>query len=288
MRAGNSILVLGGSGLLGQAVTEHLRREDRPFDAPPRAILDITDAAAIEAWLERMQPGAVINAAAYSDVTRAERADQHPAVFRLNRDGPGRLARACHSRGIPLLFVSTDFVFDGRRRRPYVEQDTPAPLQVYGASKLAGERAVLAAHPDALIVRTSTLFGPARGRRPHYVEAILRQARRGERIAVVRQPIASPTYTPDLAAALVELIDADAHGLVHAVNTGQCSRLELAREAVRLAGTGNEVVERPEPAPPPRRPAYSVLGVSRLERLTGHTPRAWNEALAAYLEQRQG
>jgi dTDP-4-dehydrorhamnose reductase len=288
MSGSGSILVLGGSGLLGEALRSELAARGRQAHAPGRDALDLADDRSIENWFDGETVSAVINAAAYTDVTRAEIPSERAEVLRLNRDAPAKLAELCGRRGIDLVFVSTDFVFDGASRQPYDEGDTPAPLQLYGLSKLEGERAVLDAHPGALIVRTSTLYGPGRRGRPHYVDAILDQAAHRDRIEVVRTPVSSPTYTPDLARALVELLEVRAVGVVHVVNGGACSRLELARETVRLAGAGDRVVvaERTESHEGPRRPTYSVLDSSRYIELCGSALRSWQLALADYVSSR--
>ena len=279
------VLVLGGRGLLGSAVVAALRARGRSLDAPLREELDVTAPHGIEAWLDRRAPAAVINAAAFTDVRAAERPEHRAVVFGVNRDGPLRIAAACALRSIPLIHVSTDFVFDGAQSRPYREEDPAAPLQVYGRSKWDGERAVLEAHSGAAVVRTSTLFGPGRRERPHYVDAIVRQAREGARVAVVPTPVASPTYSVDLAEGILALLDVGGSGVVHVVNAGGCSRLELARETIRAAGASGSVTieERPEDPAPPRRPRYSVLDVRRYETVTGRPMRTWQEALAAYV-----
>lgn len=288
MAESEPIVVLGGSGLLGEALRAELAQRGRAFRAPGREILDLAQDHSIASWFDDEPAAVVINAAAYTDVSRAELPGEREAVFRLNRDAPAAVARICRDRGIAMIFLSTDFVFDGLSRQPYGEQHPAAPLQIYGRSKLAGEQAVLEAHPDALIVRTSTLFGPGRRGRPHYVDAILDQAAKRDRIEVVRSPLSSPTYTPDLARALVDLLDVGAGGRVHVVNDGACSRLELARETVRLAGAADRVVvaERPESAAGPRRPVYSVLDTSRFVELTGSALRSWKQALADYVAAR--
>ena len=288
MSGSGPILVLGGSGLLGEALQAELTARGREWHAPGRDVLDLADDRSIEHWFQGSQASAVINAAAYTDVTRAEIPSERTEVFRLNRDAPAKLAEICHGRGIDLVFVSTDFVFDGSGGQPYDEGHVPSPLQLYGRSKLEGERAVLEAHPGALIVRTSTLYGPGRRGRPHYVDAILDQAGRRDRIDVVRTPVSSPTYTPDLAHALVALLEVRAGGVVHVVNDGACSRLELARETVRLAGAAGRVVvaERPESNEGPQRPAYSVLDAGRYIELCGSPLRSWQRALADYVSSR--
>lgn len=276
------IVVLGASGMLGRAVVRELAARGLDHAAPPRSELDLA-ADGLEAGLEACEPSAVINAAAYTDVAGAERSAEHEAVYRLNRDAPAALARACARRGVPLVHVSTDYVFDGRERRPYREDDPTAPLQVYGRSKLEGERLVLATHPAALVARTSTLYGPGRIERPHYVDAVLHRARERGRLELVELPVSSPTYSLDLARGLLDLLAAGARGVVHVANLGGCSRIELAREALRLAGLSPAIVERPDPPAPPRRPAYSVLDLTRFAEITGRAPRSWRAALADYL-----
>jgi len=276
-------VVLGGTGILGLALTRELARRGLAHVAPSRAELDL-EVSGFERDLERLDPSAVINAAAYTDVGAAEQRAERDAVYRLNREVPGALATCCRRLRLPLVHVSTDYVFDGAKRSPYLEHDAVAPLQVYGQSKLDGERLVLERHPGALIVRTSTLFGAGRAMRPHYVSAILRQAREGRRIEVVKLPVASPTYSIDLANAIVDLLRCATTGIVHGSNRGGCSRLDLAREIVRLAGgEGVEVHERSAVAGGPARPVYSVLDTTKFSAVTGRQMPSWQDGLARYL-----
>jgi dTDP-4-dehydrorhamnose reductase len=287
MNEDRGILLTGGLGLLGGALIAELNRIRRAYIAPSPEELDLRLSGVVEAWMKRTPPAAVINAAAYTDVVRAEEEDQQNEVWRLNRDAPRALARACAARGVPLIHVSTDFVFDGKKNGPYDENDAVAPLQVYGRSKLEGERAVFAELPTAVVVRTSTLFGPGRRERPHYVDAVLSRARRGARLELVRRPVSSPTYAPDLARALLDLVDVESAGVFHVVNGGECSRIELALEAMRLAGPdfAADVVERPEHPGGPPRPPYSVLNTSRFSAHCGRGIRSWQEALAEYIRE---
>lgn len=270
--------------MLGSALLRELEVRSTPYAAPSRSELDLASDG-VGAALAGLRPQAVVNATAYTDVAGAERASERDAVDRLNRDAPGLLAEACSRLGVPLVHVSTDYVFDGRKQAPYVEDDPVAPLQVYGQSKLEGEKLVLAAHRDAVVARTSTLYGAGRNRRPHYVGAILRQARAQSRLEVVRLPVSNPTYSGDLARGLLDLLEADGRGIVHVVNDEGCSRMELALEVVRLAGLGEstEVLEREAVPGPPERPVYSVLDVSRFCEITGRPMRPWREGLAEYL-----
>jgi dTDP-4-dehydrorhamnose reductase len=278
------LLVLGGTGQLGTALVRRLGESGAPCVAPPRVDVDLADVA-FPAVFDVCSPAAVINAAAYNDVNGAELAANRAAAVRLNTEAPAELARCCADRGIPLVHVSTDYVFDGGKRVPYLESDPVAPLQQYGRTKADGERAVLAAHPGALVVRTSTVFGPDRRGGSNYVAAVLTHARASRVLELVRLPVSSPTYAPDLACALIDLLHAGACGIVHVTNHGGCSRSELAAEAVRLAGLGGrvELRERPAASGGAPRPAYSVLDTSRFTELAGRTPRPWQAALRDYV-----
>lgn len=279
------ILIVGGTGRLGRALAAVLEAREVRYRAPGRGEIDLTLFDSLIAFVEGMAPSAVFNAGAYTDVARCELRGEREIAFRANRDGPTALARACAGLGIPLIHISTDYVFDGDRRTPYREDDRPNPIQTYGLTKLEGELAVLSAHPGALIARVSTVFGPWVPNRPAYPDAILRQAAEGDRIEVVEWPVSSPTLSLDAAEALVDLWTRGATGVVHVVNDGGCSRLDLARAVVYEAGLADRVtvVGRAEPTGGMRRPRYSVLDTSRLASLIGRRLRPWREALRAYI-----
>ena len=284
------VLVLGGTGRLGRAVIAELTRRGRAFDAPSRAEFDLSAVASVGGLLDTLCPVAVVNLVGFTDVAAAELPENAEAAIALNVELPAALARACARFAIPFVHVSTDYVFDGAQSRPYLEGDSVNPLQVYGATKLDGERAVLARNRDALILRVSTLYGPGRAQQPAYVDAILRQARAsaaagGGVLQVVETPVSSPTYAPDVAPVLVDLLDRGVTGIVHAVNDGAASRLELAQATVALAGLGDRVIvrARPEPSAGLRRPAYSVLDTSTLSRVLGRKLPPWKDALGRYL-----
>jgi dTDP-4-dehydrorhamnose reductase len=287
------ILVLGGTGLLGHAASSALRRRSRAYTAPARRQLDLTRLTEIGGHLDALRPAAVLNLAAFTDVAGAERPENLAAATLLNADLPGVLAAETHRLGIPLVHISTDYVFDGvSRTTPYLETDPVNPTQVYGATKLAGETAAIAANPGVLILRVSTLYGPGRPQRPAYVDAILTQAKAraaegGGVIEVVVPPVSSPTYAPDVAPLLLDLLDLGAQGIVHTVGDGAASRLELAAEAVKLAGYADrvEVRSRPEPPNTLKRPAYSVLDTGKLHRLIGRRLPRWEDALARYVRE---
>lgn len=226
---------------------------------------------------------AVLNCAAYTRVDDAER--EHEAAMRINAEGAGYLAEACALRGLPLIHISTDYVFDGRKGAAYVESDPVAPLNYYGLTKLEGERAVQAAGGGATIVRTQSLYG-VNGR--NFVKAILNQIRQGNRaLRVVNDQVSAPTYTAHLAEALFDLAALKPGGIVHVAAQGACSWFDFAREIVRRVGVPVEVLPRStaELNYPALRPAYSVLDTSRFHALTGRAMPGWAEGLAAYLSE---
>jgi dTDP-4-dehydrorhamnose reductase len=215
----------------------------------------------------------VINAAAYTAVDKAE--SERDRAFAVNRDGAANLARACHERGVPLLHVSTDYVFDGASSHPYREDDPIAPLGVYGESKAAGERTVL--ELGGTVVRTSWLFSEGG---PSFVHAILRLARERPILRVVADQHGCPTYAGDLADALLALRDA-VPGVYHYCNDGATTWHAFATEIVGIAGLAARVDEitTPEYPTPVRRPAYAVLDTSRVRAL-GIVPPSWRFGLA--------
>lgn len=274
-------LITGGEGQLGRALVASLNGAV----APGRDALDVTDPEAVRRSLREHRPDLVVNAAAYNDVDGAE--TDRERAFAVNADGPAHLARACEESGARLVHVSSDYVFDGRLPRPYGEDDPPAPLGVYGASKLAGERAVLTARCPRLVVRTSGVFGRggSRVKGGSFVDRILSRARQGLPLRVVSDQVFSPTYARDLAQALLALIERSAAGLVHVTNSGSCSWHELAVAALRLEGIDATVAEvhSSELARPARRPAFSVLSNARYQALGLRPLRPWRDALAEYL-----
>jgi dTDP-4-dehydrorhamnose reductase len=253
--------------------------------APDEAGFDITSpeqvSAAIGDFARAHPDGVVINSAAYTNVEKAE--DDSATAYRVNQYGAGLLAESAAARSLAFVHVSTDFVFDGTKSGAYTELDAPNPLSVYGASKLAGEYAVSAAHPGALIVRTAWSFGPGA---PNFPSKILEAAKTRDTLQVVSDEVGSPTYTVDLATALLGLIDIRAMGTFHVAGSGWCSRDELARETLRLAGREDVVVQsvRSDAFPSKaERPHNSVLDCSKAAGL-GVTMPTWRDALARFVE----
>jgi dTDP-4-dehydrorhamnose reductase len=279
-------LVTGGHGQLGHRILPLLRKAGAAVIAPTRSELDITDAAQIDAVIAEHRPDVVLNAAAYTAVDAAEQ--DEPNADRINHIGAGLLAEALARHGGDLVQVSTDYVFDGRADRPYEPADPVGPRSAYGRTKLAGERAVRAALPDrSHIVRTAWLYG---GPGPNFVDTMLRLEQERDTLDVVADQIGGPTWTADLAAALVELGTTRPPAATwHYVNTGQASWYEFAAEIFRLAGTDPTRVRPvdtaafPRPAP---RPAWSVLSTASWTRAGLTPPRPWQEALAEALTYR--
>jgi len=227
----------------------------------------------------REQPDWIILAAGYTDVDGSE---QHQDLaFAVNRDGARNVSIVARELGAKLCYLSTDYVFDGAANRPYEPEDPIHPLNIYGASKAAGEKAVQEEAGHWLIARTSWLFGVAR---PSFPEKILRAANSQPQLKVVADQVGSPTYSMDLARAIRELVRADTRGVLNITNSGSCSWFEFAKETLRRAGRNTPVypITSAEAGRPARRPANSVLSPKALAA-HGITLRSWQEALAVYL-----
>lgn len=275
------ILITGATGLLGREVARDASDRGHEVVALGRAHLDVTDAAAVSAAFEAHRPRTIIHCAAYTAVDRAE---SEPDVARLvNRDGTENVAAAASAVGAALVYISSDYVFDGLKRTPYLPKDEPRPLSVYGRTKLEGERAALGPADGVLIVRTSWLYGSDKG----FVPTVLARAARGERIRVVDDQRGGPTWVAEAAAGTLDLLEHGARGIWHVANGGECSWYELAEEAIGLRGLDAEVeaISTAEFGAPARRPAYSVLDVVATEELLGRRMAGWRPALARYLAE---
>jgi dTDP-4-dehydrorhamnose reductase len=280
------VVVIGASGMLGSAVTILCADLGVKCHAYPESHLDITDPAALEVTLARVaeQSGSravVINAAAFTNVELAE--DQEERAFAVNDRGARNLAEAATRHGLGLIHVSTDFVFDGTKEQGYKEEDIPNPLNAYGRSKLAGERAVLAAYPEVLLVRTAWVYGPGGDNFPR---KIIERARHRDVLEVVSDEIGSPTYSIDLARGLLELWRLGATGVFHLAGSGSCSRYEMAQEVIDAAGLATRLVPVASSAFPSRamRPARSVLCLDKSRRLGVEMP-PWRESLRSYVSK---
>ena len=271
-------LILGAGGMLGRDLAA---RAPGGVDVAARArgALDLTHPGAVAAALDALRPDVVLNAGAYTAVDNAE--GEPVAAFAVNAGAVGALAVLCAVRGVRLVHVSTDYVFDGTAERPYREDDPTNPLGVYGASKRAGERRVAESGARALVVRTQWLFG-THGR--SFVRTMWERARRGQPARVVADQHGAPTATDDLARAIWALVTANAEGVLHVANAGATTWYEVAARVYAAAGQPGGVTPCASDAYPTRarRPAYGVLDAGRL-RAAGVVMRPWEEAVDAFV-----
>jgi dTDP-4-dehydrorhamnose reductase len=242
---------------------------------------DIRKYEQVERLVAATRPEWIVLTAAYTDVDGSERDPE--AAFAVNGKGTENVASVAQKYGAKVLYISTDYVFDGKGTRPYEPADPVAPINVYGESKARGEQAIQTSLQDWCIVRTSWLFGASGSSFP---EKILSAAETRPELSVVSDQVGSPTYTRDLAAAIRSLVHADARGFVSVTNLGTCSWFEFAQEILRQAGKSNLVkpIDTIQAARAAKRPAYSVLSPAALHAL-GITMRHWRETIPPYLAE---
>ncbi len=289
------LLIAGWQGQIARGLVEAAPAcPDVRACAVGRAALDICEARSIERALSQIEPTVVINSAAYTAVDKAE-SDQERA-FALNRDGARMLAEAAAKRGIPIIHMSTDYVFNGSKGSPYAEDDTPAPATVFGRSKLEGEAAVSAANPKHVILRTAWIYSPT-GR--NFVKSMLEQAAGSNRVRVVDDQRGSPTYAPHLVAAILDVArqlsgrkGADGPwGVYNAAGSGTTTWRGFAEEVFRRsAACGGpsatvEPIRSADYPTPAQRPANSQLDCAKLERTFGLRLPAWQDGVAACVER---
>ena len=273
------VVLLGAGGMLGRDLAA-AAPSGTELHAFTHHDLDITDSAALGARIAAARPEVIINAAAYTAVDRAETETEQ--AHRVNAVAVGELARQAARTGARLVHFSSDYVFSGSASRPYGEADPTDPINVYGATKLAGERALEHGDADYLIVRSQWLFG-AHGR--SFPRTMWDRARAGQPTQVVSDQRGRPTHTRDLATAVWRLVERGTRGVLHVANAGEATWFDLAARVFRLAGrpellTPCTTADFPTPA---RRPRYSVLALTKLERLGGGLP-PWEEAVDRFLE----
>lgn len=273
------VLVTGAGGMLGQDVVSVASGLKHEVVALSREDLDVTDPGRVERTIVRERPGAVINCAAWTDVDGAEESEAEASL--VNGEGAGFVAAAAARVGAKALYVSTDYVFDGVKKGPYLESDETGPIQAYGRSKLAGERATALTDERSFIVRSSWLFGP---RGSNFVETMLRLGSGEAPVVVVHDQVGCPTYTGHLAIGLVRLIDGTAYGVHHMAAAGSCSWYEFAQEIFRQAGVDAKVMSATSDMldRPAQRPANSVLVSGREAPI--RLPE-WQRGLADHLER---
>jgi dTDP-4-dehydrorhamnose reductase len=283
------ILILGAGGRLGAALLRQYREE---FDAIGlnHALLDLAKPNQIRDRLGPVEFDLLINCAAMTNVDLCE--SQREQAFAINAEAPKILAEICSEKKAKLIHFSTDYVFDGEKREPYIEDDAAKPISVYGESKRAGEENVLAGQDGHLVVRVSWVFGPDR---PSFVDAMIKRALEEERVDAVADKFSTPTYTSDIARMLTQFFDVDVPGgLLHFANSGECSWQEYAQHAIdccRALGVplkarevgGLKLADMKHWVA--RRPVYSVLSTGKYAKLTGAIPRSWRDAVSDYIER---
>ncbi len=279
--------VLGAAGQLGRDLCPRLAGEVVPLS---RTEADLTKPDLLRATLTQLRPDVVVNCAAYNFVDRAE--TEPSEAFAANAVGVRDLALVCRDLGATLVHFSTDYVFglDAGRRKPWTEADAPGPVSVYGLSKLAGEYLVRAICPRHFVVRTCGLYGVwgSGGKGGNFVETMLRVAGQGKPLRVVADQTCTPSYTVDVAAAVVALVATGRYGLYHVTSAGATTWHDFAAAIFELSGVKADLtpITSSEFGAPARRPAYSVLANDALREAGVTQPRPWREALAAYLRER--
>jgi len=269
--------------MLGTDMVDVLSGEHRVIGVDIGEV-DITDARATETLIFEAEPQIVVHTAAYTDVDGCESNIRH--AYRVNAIGTRNIALACRKVGAAMLYVSTDFVFDGVKREPYLERDRPNPLNVYGFSKYAGEQFVASFLAEHYIIRTAWLYGE-NGK--NFVTTMMRLADEQGKLKVVDDQFGSPTYTVDVALAVARLIATGKYGIYHMVNTGQVSWCGFARKVLELSGRHRvpvKPISSEQLSRPAIRPAYSVLQNSALELTIGVTIRLWETALEDFIGNR--
>jgi dTDP-4-dehydrorhamnose reductase len=273
------VTLFGASGLLGHDLVQVLSGEQGQLTALSSKDADLRDRSRVREVIRDSRPDWILLAAAYTDVDGCE--SHRDRAFAVNCEGAINVAQAAREAGSRLMFLSTDYVFDGAKRSPYTTDDPRKPASVYGESKARAEERLLEILPEVCIARTSWLFGHGGKCFP---TTLLKLALTRPEISVVNDQRGSPTFTRDLASALVQLCRASARGIVHVTNSGNCTWYEFASEIVRASGLPTAVkpvttAEFPRPA---RRPAYSVLSPDSLHAYNIRMPQ-WQDALRRYL-----
>jgi dTDP-4-dehydrorhamnose reductase len=289
MTAESKILIIGSGGRLGAALMREYREK---FDVTglSHAQIDLADFDEVEQMLSRRNFDVLINCAALTNVDLCE--EQPDQAFRVNTGAPDVMAEICADKNARLIHFSTDYVFNGNKREPYVEDDETFPLSVYGNSKREGEENVLANGDGNLVVRVSWVFGPDR---PSFIDSVIQRARQNEFVAAIADKFSTPTYAGDIAQMLPRFFDVDVtDGILHFTSAGECSWQGYAQHALDCCHELGIPLQATKVAPlhlsdmknwVARRPVYSVLSTARYAGLTGVAPRSWREAVADYIKK---
>jgi dTDP-4-dehydrorhamnose reductase len=283
------LLIFGGWGQLGTDLTEAALARGHEVTRPAHDDMDVSDEVGVAGVVRSERPDAVVNAAAFHKTEGCE--EQPWRAFEVNALGALNVARAAGASGARAVFVSSDYVFDGMKKNGYWEDDAVDPVNVYGVSKVAGERLTMLGCPTGLVVRGSGLFGHAgsSGKGGNFVETMLAKAAAGERITVVDDVRFSPTSTAEMAERMVLLLEKDAPaGVYHLANAGSTSWFGFAQEIFRQQGADVDLAPRTSEGDAVRRPASSALLDRKTEGLGLPPAKPWQDALSHYLSGRSG
>ncbi len=276
------LLVTGAGGMLGQALVPCLRARGHEVKALPKEELDVTNFQQVQQVLASEKPELILHCGAY---TKVDQAESEPALaFHINGYGTENLAVACNALNIPMLYVSSDYVFDGEQREPYNTWDATRPLSIYGKSKLAGEKAVMRHLQRFYIVRTSWLYGP---NGTNFVETMLSMAEQKKPLRVVSDQHGTPTCTLSLSELIADLIETHRYGVYHAADEGVTNWYEFAKAIVASYKVDVVPIETKDMPRPATRPKYSVLDKTTLLNTIGRESIPWRESLQTYLDLRK-
>ena len=279
-------IIIGANGQLGSDIVEVFGNEN--VIPLTHSDIDITDTDSVNHAFKKFKTNKVINTAALSNVPGCEKNPKK--AFEVNALGARNLAIACREVGATLMHISTDYVFDGRKSKPYTENDLPNPLNVYGITKLAGEYFVKAILEKHFIVRTSGLYGThlCRSKGGNFVNKMIAMSKKQEEIKVVGDEVLAPTYTRDLVIKIKELIETNAYGTYHITNSGKCSWYEFAQAIFSFLKTNIKLIKISQKGflPSVKRPKYSVLANEKLKTIGIDSLRPWQEALEDYLREK--
>lgn len=279
-------VVIGAKGMLGKDLCATLRQSEIEIVEMDIDEVDISNMSSVLETFEMIKPRTVINLAAITDVDGCE--SMEDLAFSVNAIGPENLAKASREFGSFLVHISTDYVFDGSKGKPYTESDLPNPIGVYGKSKFEGETRILnTLQHNYLIIRTQWLYGP-HGK--NFVDTIVNAGRQNPKLKIVNDQHGSPTYSVDLAKAIIELGRLKLTGIFHVTNSGNTTWSNFASKILRTVGMTDVIIENistEELGRPAPRPLYSVLDNSKFERLTGMKLRNWECAVEEYLSSKE-
>jgi len=275
------VLITGAAGMLGRQVKEEFTKRGATVYPLARKDLDITDYNAITKTFKNITPETVVNCAAYTNVDGAE--TEKEVAFAVNGLAPRLLGLTCRKYNASMVHISTDYIFNGQSKKPYLISDIPDPINIYGASKLMGEQGIRESGCNYFIIRVSWLFGLG-GK--HFVDTILKLAKGRDSLKVVNDQQGSPTYTPDLARAIADLSGTGIYGTYHYTNSGITTWHGFAKKVIELSGLTTKIepcstAEFPRPA---RRPMSSALDLFPTTRVLGYTPPSWEDAVEHYIK----